>query len=661
MKVNKKVLIPVLSTAMGLSTIGGIAGAVAWYQYNSKLTASFVGASVADTGILQIGYKESPTSDISWGRDFFAGGDAAKLVPVTFGTLKSDGTLSEKAYAYPQSGCGEGYVGHDYTENDKVDHKIDGWIEAEEGKQYYQFEIYLQAYQTVSSKKEGYKLVERDVYLSDFILKSVEQEKEAEEALRVHIDVEGQEKLLLSKNAHNGTSKLALFDKLDLDRNGENDQYHKSLFNDSLRAYGVDDQGNAIHADGEEIIYGEKDKYQETKSLPDFKKSRDADGKMSEELDKRILRTRTDEDNPVKLTITVWLEGWELLNTGELDTNDDPIKSNIWNPYYSAGTEVQLGLQFDTGKFIEDDLADQHVLTFLANNGSQPAEKDERLCEKDKSFILPECKFVGPNNKRFEGWVVNGEVKLPGEEITPTADMEIEAYWGITPVVTFAKGNDNAQGTMADGYATNIFGYELPECAFTLEKHSLKCWKIGNDEYQPGDKVIINENTIVTAVWQHNPCTVSFVLMDDPSTVSSSTIDSVVINYEEEFDLASISGQVPVGKQISSWEIGSDVYDHNSASTLVQITDDTEVVVYLETAKCSVTYDYNGGDYVGSEPLASQCDYGSSFVVPAADDITAPAGQEFECWLCNNVEYEPGESIDNVTGDIILKAMWKNI
>jgi len=660
MKINKKVLIPIFTTAMGLSAIGGVAGAVAWYQYNSRVSASFVGASVADTGILQIGHKESPDSEISWGRDFFAGGDAAKLVPVTFGAVNPDGTLPEKAYAYPQSGCGEGYVGHDYIENEKVDHKIEGWVEAEEGKQYYQFEVYLEAYQTDSSKKEGYKLVERDVYLSDLILKSVEDDKEAEEALRVHIDVEGQEKIIYSKNAHDENNKLALFGGLDLDRNGHNDQYHKSLFNDSLRAYGVNDQGEAIHSENEEVIYGEKDQYQVTKSLEAVKKAREDDGKMSEELDKRILRTRSDK--PVKLTITVWLEGWEVLNTGELDDNDDPIKSNIWNPHYSAGTEVQLGLQFDTGKFREDDLTDQadpYVLTFLANNGTD--KKEEFPCQRGESFILPECEFTGPINKRFEGWVVNGEVKAAGEEITPAADMEIEAYWGLIPVVTFNKGNDAADGEMANGLATNVLGYELPACEFTLAKHSFIGWMIGNDSQnlkQPGEKVILNQDVTVTAMWKHDDCIVSFVLVDAPS---GATIADKAIEYDSEFDLTSIESEVPVGKQIKSWKVGDDTYDHNSANLVIEnIQEDIAITVYLEPVKCSITYDLNGGSHNG-DPLTEQCEYGSSFAVPTADNFTGPAGEELDCWLCNNVEYAPGQSIPNVKGDITLKAIWKNI
>ena len=105
MKFNKKVFIPVLATAMGLSVIGGIAGAVAWYQYNSKVSTSFAGASVADTGVLQIGtYQpvfdqngdpvyvdpsaQNPVqqTELVWGRDIVQP-NIDRLVPVTFGDM----------------------------------------------------------------------------------------------------------------------------------------------------------------------------------------------------------------------------------------------------------------------------------------------------------------------------------------------------------------------------------------------------------------------------------------------------------------------------------------------------------------------------------------------------------------------------------------------
>ena len=62
MKINKKVLIPLFATAMGLSVIGGVSGAVAWYQYNTKVQASFMGVTTADGGVLQI--KKS--TDTAW-------------------------------------------------------------------------------------------------------------------------------------------------------------------------------------------------------------------------------------------------------------------------------------------------------------------------------------------------------------------------------------------------------------------------------------------------------------------------------------------------------------------------------------------------------------------------------------------------------------------
>ena len=51
MKVNKKLIVPFLSSVIGLSIAGGLGGAFAWYQYNTQVSVSFVGSSVADSSV----------------------------------------------------------------------------------------------------------------------------------------------------------------------------------------------------------------------------------------------------------------------------------------------------------------------------------------------------------------------------------------------------------------------------------------------------------------------------------------------------------------------------------------------------------------------------------------------------------------------------------
>ena len=75
MKINKKLFVPFLSSVIGLSIAGGLGGAFAWYQYSSQVTTSFIGSSVADTSILQIGHlEENQTThldEMKWGRDYY--------------------------------------------------------------------------------------------------------------------------------------------------------------------------------------------------------------------------------------------------------------------------------------------------------------------------------------------------------------------------------------------------------------------------------------------------------------------------------------------------------------------------------------------------------------------------------------------------------------
>lgn len=369
MKTNKKIIIPFFSTIVGLSLAAGVGGAFAWYQYNSQATASFLGSSVADTGVLQVGWKTiddkgtADTSDdvevMNWGRDFVQSGDAAKLIPVTFGEMGQDNALPAKAYAYPEAGIGSGY---------------DKWVEAEVGKQYAQFEIYLRALKPKADAPanasrqipQGYELAERDVFISDFVCKSLTQDKVADEAIRIHLAVEGGENHLLSKTDHEYkpsadpvvNNRLNLYGPLDLDGDGKTDKAVTTAFK-SLADYGTYDHDDddstpeiPLYTEGQEIIYGVEGQQQATDKLENIVQQRDpATGKMpasgEEGYEKKILTTQAATD--AKITVTVWLEGWEYLKTGDNTT------SQVWSPKYSE-TSVQVGLQFDSGIFRGEDL-----------------------------------------------------------------------------------------------------------------------------------------------------------------------------------------------------------------------------------------------------------------------------------------------------------------
>lgn len=321
MKLNKKIAVPILSTAMGLSLIGGVGGAVAWYQYNSRVTASFVGSSVADSTVLQIGkwVGDQNTGSIQWGRnvDF---GQSNKLVPVTFGALLDNDSLPNKAYGYPEAGVAP----------------FTSWTEVAANDGYVQFKVYLRAYDITNTDASGKKQAARDVFLSDLTLNEVipnnTQPRKAGDALMMHIAVKDGDNFLISKNG----GSISLSGNLDLDGiNGddlkdENEYVWNQTGSNEKVKYGYDDNDtHTLTSVAKSNIVVARD--QQTGFMP---KSGDSD------YSKKICTTSATE--LTEITVTVWLEGWALLGG-----NND---SAIWNAYDTAGSDLQLGLTFDCGR-----------------------------------------------------------------------------------------------------------------------------------------------------------------------------------------------------------------------------------------------------------------------------------------------------------------------
>lgn len=331
MKINKKIVVPVLSTAAGLALLGGISGSVAWYQYNSRVTASIIGTSVANSGLLQIS-----TDNTNWKRDVVSAETGSqnnnKLLPVTFGemekeidtdgqTVVKDTVLPANAYAFPEAGHGA------YNE----------WFGARKNYEYVQYDIYLKATQAAGTADA--QLVSKPVYISDMVLEDATENKAVAEALRVHLAVENGKNFLISKTGIHYVDEndkgLPLFGKMDLD--GDNQL-------DTKGGYEWSTDRNS------EITYGAEGKYQVTKGMSEIVAPRNADGdivKGDTETDeefaaKKICDTLTTGSQ--KITVTVWLEGWHKFE------NADSQLSAIWESSKRAEASVHVGMTFDVGK-----------------------------------------------------------------------------------------------------------------------------------------------------------------------------------------------------------------------------------------------------------------------------------------------------------------------
>ena len=329
MKFNKKLVVPFFATVAGLSIAGGLGGAFAWYQFNSTVRTGFIGNSVAKGGMLQIGYKDTGNV-MHWGSDRYL--PETNLIPVTFGALNNDGTLKTNAYGYPEAGE---QSGSDYTT---------GWTRVENGQGYYQYDIYLRALVADSGStgvpsegiEPGYKLAAKDVYFSAITLEDANNGADAliTNALRVHYQVEGGNNGLISKNAIDSEHKLNLYGPLDLDGDGHNDKAHDVNYTQDPAAA--------------DLIYGINGETQTTKAAADMIQARDSAGMMpSTATDKLICTTKTTAPTYTKITITVWLEGWSLLQV-----TNTPTYSNIWNPNMNSGMQVHVGMTFDVGRNI---------------------------------------------------------------------------------------------------------------------------------------------------------------------------------------------------------------------------------------------------------------------------------------------------------------------
>lgn len=337
MKFNKKITVTALSTVLGLGLVGSISGAVAWYQYSTRATTSIIGTATGNGGTLQISKDGS-----NWARDLHSSdlkpaSGFTGFKPVTFGGFElsnSENSLPEKAHMTPK---------HGQT-------ATSSWDEATVGVDYIQYTIYLQSLK-LNNTSHKYEKHADEVYFTNITLEDVNDTTRENESiinsLRVHILVEDQKTVTASSTTTTtfvkqavlsvqdfATTGLNTYGSLDLDGDGQPDK---------KGGYEWEDDYNTV------LTYGEDGTSLKSTQASSLVASKDSDGNIaSADAAKNFVTTledETDATHVLKLTFTIWSEGW-----AQLDPQADPstVKA-MWDPSKRDGVDFHVGFTFDVG------------------------------------------------------------------------------------------------------------------------------------------------------------------------------------------------------------------------------------------------------------------------------------------------------------------------
>lgn len=271
---------------MGVSVVGSICGTMAWYQYSTKASAAYIGESVALSKNLLV-----KNSSGNWVSDL-SSSEVAKLVKEGYGTSLTPVTTGSFTKTSALSTL---YTSPDYSRRNLLaenPYSNTNWYTASTTN-YVQFDLELK------SITGNETLTENNVYLTDVTIQqdSSTSTKDISNAIRVQLSTNetSPTNLLFAKSA---TTTLT-HGYLDLNGDGK-----------------LDSKGNYEWDDQTPVVYGGTSS-QTSYSIADnggYIATLNTDNKYStKEGNNSIGTTTTSSDNSFKVTVTIWIEGWDRL------------------------------------------------------------------------------------------------------------------------------------------------------------------------------------------------------------------------------------------------------------------------------------------------------------------------------------------------------------
>ena len=383
MKINKiKFIVATLITCSTAALLGSITNTIAWYQYSTRVSAVYLGASAGAKGNLRIRIKGSETwmndlTHIDVANYLSEQHIGQKVTPITSGPMNADDAIKTNDngkkifYQNPDGGIPTERVGYDSLT----------WKAADDSM-YVSIPLEL----CFESETNTSTYLEKDVYISDLLIQgdwrnNQKNKEDLSSSVRVHLSSyqsndQSQDysataiNRLISKDG--GTVLTEGY--LDLDGDGSLDEY---VSGQSGAHYDFGDQDLIVHhyttyGEGTQTSYCNKSVIQngsyktlqgdtvDEKIYPTLVESIENTNILVEEsfeytkegeqtpTSKCIGKTVAFDDMAneayLNVVMTIWIEGWEPLPSPT--TSDPNAKSPIWNPSDYIGSMFDVGITF---------------------------------------------------------------------------------------------------------------------------------------------------------------------------------------------------------------------------------------------------------------------------------------------------------------------------
>jgi uncharacterized repeat protein (TIGR02543 family) len=286
--------------------------------------------------------------------------------------------------------------------------------------------------------------------------------------------------------------------------------------------------------------------------------------------------------------------------------------------------------------------ANPRTVSFASGGGSGSMESLQ--VAYGSSYTIPGCSFSYTNHT-FLHWTDGAIVRSAGDVVTVTSNLTLTAVWVENPLVTFyANGGSGSMASVRVGYNTS---YEIPANDFTYADYHFTNWRNeGGTNYNPGDRITLTANLVLTAVWAEN-YRVTFNAGGGSGTMAV------------QHAAASGSYTIPANGftrdnySFQNWTQGATVRNPGEVVTLT--ADATLTAVWAENPV--IAFNSNGG----SGTMASvRATYNGDYTVPtngfSRDTYT------FTGWNTQSngggLSYQAGDIIHNVTAGLTLYAIW---